>query len=136
MLALYPVTTVKLRRQKIPGNANCSQAAIRRRTQNLRLTTMFITITVAFVLCWGSYQVMFFTRVFSLPTNWCTFVKIASIVTAFPLVFHAINPVIYLIFCSSYRQGIKQLLSCCCRHAQVQHAPGGHQIELANTPQI
>ena len=55
MLVLYPVIIVKLRRQKIPGNANCSQAVIRRRKHNFRLTTMCITITVAFTLCWGSY---------------------------------------------------------------------------------
>ena len=51
MLVLYPVILVKLRRQMIPGNAICSQAVIRRRKQNYRLTTMFITITAAFIVC-------------------------------------------------------------------------------------
>ena len=136
MLVLYPVIIVKLRRQKIPGNANCSQAVIRRRKHNFRLTTMCITITVAFTLCWGSYQIVFFTNVLSLPTGWCTFIKVASIVAASPIVFHVINPAIYIIFCSSYRQGIKQLFTCCCRHALVHHAPGGDQKELGNIPQV
>ena len=136
MLVLYPVILVTLRRQRIPGNTNCSQAVIRRRKQNLRLTTMFITITVAFILCWGMNRVMYLINLFSLVTDWCTFFKASNVVVIFPLIFHAINPVIYFIFCSSYRQGIKQLVSCCLRRVHDEHAPGGDQIELDNMPSI
>ena len=43
MLALYPVTIVKLVRQKFPGNGNSAIGAIRKK-QNIRLTKMFVTI--------------------------------------------------------------------------------------------
>ena len=69
MMVLYPVIIVKLRQQKIPGNANCSQVVITRRKQNFRLTTMFITITVAFIICWGMDQIMFLIFLFSLVTD-------------------------------------------------------------------
>ena len=127
-----PVIIFKLRRQKIPGNAKPSQAVIRRKKQNFRLTAMFITITVAFMLCWGMERVMYLNVLFLLVINWCTFLKVITVVVIFPTVFYAINPLIYFIFCPSYRQGIKQLLSRCFRHAYEQHAPGGDQIELGN----
>ena len=136
MLLLYPMIIVRLRRQKIPGSANCSQAAITRRKQNFRVTTMFITLTVAFVVCWGSFIIMYLIFLFSLVRDRCTFDQVYSIVRTFPVVFHAINPMIYFIFCSSYRQGIKQLLSCCCRRTHVHQAPGGNQIELGDIPQV
>ena len=135
MLVMYPVIIVKLRRQQIPGNANRSKTVIRRRNQNFRLTTMFITITVAFILCWGMIRVMYQTYLVSLVTDWCTFLKVYSVVVIFPTVFHAVNPVIYFSFCPSYRRGIKQLLSCCCRCTHVYHAAGGDQIVLGNIPQ-
>ena len=130
MLVLYPVIIVKLRRQKIPGKSNCSQAVIRIRKQNFPLTTMFLTITVAFILCRVAYTIMYLIDLFSMVTDRCTFNKIFNIVRTFPLVFHAIYPMINFIFCPSYRQVIKQLLSCCCRHTQIHHAPSGDQIEL------
>ena len=93
-------------------NTNCSQGVVRRRRKrNFRLTTMFISVTVAFILCWGVNRVMYLFSLFSLVTDWCTFFKVNCVVAIFPrLVFHSINPVVYFIFCSSYRQGMKQLL--------------------------
>ena len=121
MLILYPVIIVKLRRQKIPGNANCSQALIKRRKQNFRLTTMFITITVAFIVCWGMIRVMYLIDWVSFVIDCCTVDKVVNIVSLFPVVFHAVNPLMYFIFCLSNRQGIRQLLACCCRRAHVHH---------------
>ena len=80
-------------------------------------------------------KVMVFSSVLSLLKNWYPFYKILIIAIFSPMVFHAISPVICFLFCSSYRQGIKQLLSCCCRHTQVQHAPGGDQIQLSHIQQ-
>ena len=132
MLVLYPVITVKLRQQKIPGNANCPQAVIKRK-HNFRLTTMFLTITVAFIICWGMNHITLLVYLFSL-TDECTFPNVHNVVNVFTLVFHAINPVIYFTFCPSYRQGIKQLLSCCFRRVHEQHSPGSNQIELDSIP--
>ena len=74
---------------------------------------------------------------FSLLTDWCTFDRVYNVVVILPVVFHAVNPMIYFIFCSSYRQEIKQLLCCCPRCTHVHHAPGGDQlIELVDIPQI
>ena len=52
--------------------------------------------------------------------------------------FHAINPVIYFMFYSSYRQGIKQIpfKFCCCRNFRdIPNPPCGGLIELAILPQ-
>ena len=136
MLVLYPVILVKLRRQRIPRNAICSQAVERRRKQNFRLTTMFITITVAFTLCWGTDRVFLLIDMFLIVTDWCTFDKVYNAVAMFPIVFHAINHVIYFVFCSSYRQGLKQLLYCNCCRSHKRHAPGNEQIELGNIPEV
>ena len=137
MLVLYPVIIVKLRQQKILGNATCSQAVMAKWKQNFRLMTMFLTITVAFILCWGTDRVMYLIYSFSLVTDWCTIDKVDIFVVELPLVFHAINPVIYFIFCSSYRKEIKQLLSCCCCHTHLHYAPDCDQmIELGNIPQV
>ena len=84
MLVLYPMIVVNLRRQKIPGNANYSQAAVTRRKQNFRLTALFITITVAFMLCWGINQVIYIISLFSPATNCTIFYKVNNIVSVFP----------------------------------------------------
>ena len=118
--------------EDIPRNANCPQAVIKRK-HNFRLTTMFLTITVAFIICWRMNHITPLIYLFSL-TDECTFHNVHNVVNAFPVMFHAINPVIYFIFCPSYRQGIKQPLSCCFRRVHEQHLPGSNQIELDKGP--
>ena len=132
MMILYPVIIVQLIRQKAPGNSSSRPQVQRRKKRNIRLTRMFITIIVVHLLTWDTYQITYIFFFLS-TSEWCTWFKIFLIVYPFPDIFHAINPVIYFIFCSSYRQGLKQIFSCCCRQSTVgRNAPGGEQIELQN----
>ena len=133
MLILYPVIVVKLATKKVPGNSSTLSQVIKRRKQNIRSTNMFITIVVLLVLTYGTYQVVDVIHVFSFVSlsARCVSLKIYFTVYPFPAIFHAINPVIYFIFCSSYRQGIKQIFSCCCHQSIVRRSmSGGEQIEL------
>ena len=136
MLVLYPVILFKLRQHRIPGNANRSQA-IRRRKQNFRITMMFTVICTVFFLTWGP-AVLYFAILYFRPTlimNTCAFYHfhIASFIIV--NVFYPINPIIYFIFCSSFRKGLKNLFSCgCCSTNEHQAAAGNVHIELCNLP--
>ena len=135
MLVLYPLIVIKLMKKEVPGNVHCDQVVIRRRRQNLRLTMMFLVITVAFLLSWGPriISLVFTMTRYKLVSCWCdrSFIVNVSIITR--VVFHAIHPMIYFIFLSSFRQGFKNIFrfSCCSRtrpQAPVEN------FELNNTP--
>ena len=135
MLVLYPLIIIKLMKKKVPGNVHCDQVVIRRRRQNLRLTMMFLVITVAFLLSWGPnviFRVSFVTEQSWLVAGCNSYFYLVSLIT--PFVFHAINPVIYFIFLSSFRQGFKNIFrSSCCSRTRPQ-APADN-FELNNIPQ-
>ena len=131
MLVLYPVIVITLVRQKVTGNSTSHSWVMRRRNQNIRTTKMFIAIIVALLLTYGTYQFAYVIVVFSLASDWCLALKILYIALPFRLLFHAINPVIYFMFCSSYRMGIKRVFSCCCDQSPFSGNPSGReQIEL------
>ena len=125
MLVLYPVIIVKLVRQKVPGNLSSTSQLIRRRKRNIRLTKMFITITVALLLTYGNFQIAYVIYFHSRVSNQCALRNFYSIIYPLPVIFHAINPVLYFLFCPCYRHAIKQIFSCCCRRLS---PPGGRQI--------
>ena len=138
MLVLYPVIVVTLVKQKLPGNLSYDQSEIiRRRKRNIHLTKMFVTIIIALLLTYGTFQVYYVMYVFSLVSDTCFSRKVYFFVYPLPNMFHAINPTIYFIFCSPFRQGIKGIFSCCCRQSTVKRIPpgaAGEQIELENVP--
>ena len=135
LLVLYPVIVIKLVRQKVPGNLS-SQSEVRKRKRNISVTKMLITVTVTLILTHGTFQVVY---VFSLVPDLldsCVLDTIYSIIYPFPYAFHAINPVIYFIFCLSYRQGLKHIFFCCCpQSVSRRNLPGGEQIALENEQQ-
>ena len=107
MFCLYSITIVKLWRQKIPGDP--STILIRkRRKQNITLTAMFINLLILFCLTNGAtiiIALLFKTEID--PTN------LAVITISLLLVYEVTNPFIFFIYCRSYRQGLKDLFSCC-----------------------
>ena len=135
MLVLYPLIIIKLKQQRVPGNVINFQAVIRRKRQNYRMTMMFIVITVAFLLCWGPYIIrLLLVNVIEHNLDSCIFIYFSFIAIITPYVFHAINPVIYFIFLSSFRQGFKNIFrSSCCSRTRPQ-APADN-FELNNIPQ-
>ena len=135
MFILHPVITFKLVRQKAPRNSSSRSQVKRRREQNVCMTVMFIIIIVTLLLSYGTYQVAFVIHVFSLLSDLCTGFRILIVLSALPNIFHTINPLLYFIFCSSYRQGIKQIFSCCCRQSTVRrNPPGDEHIDPVNVP--
>ena len=131
-----PVIIVTLLRLKVPGNSSSLSQVIRLRKRNIHLTKMFISIIVPLLVTNGTFQLAFVIRRFSLLSNLCISQLLLDTVYPFPNIFHAVNPVIYFIFCSSYRQGLKQIFSCCCRRSTVGSIPPGRkQIQLKIVPQ-
>ena len=117
MLVLYPLIIIKLMKEKVPGNVHCDQVVIKRRKQNFRLTMMLIVLTVTFLLCWGPHIIHWLLTLI-LKLDRCNFFYLFFVAFRItPVVFHAINPVIYFIFLSSFRQGFKNIFrsSCCNR---------------------
>ena len=114
MFVLYPVIIFKLVRQKFPGNENSSIDALRRQ-QNIRLTKMFVTIISVLIFTYSSFYVMNLIELYSNPNRGCTLTIIQYVLEPFPAIYHAVNPMICFLFCSSYRQEIKHILSCFCR---------------------
>ena len=140
MLILYTVIVVKLTKQKIPGNS--SSHVIRRRQQNVRLTKMFLTVVFLFIVTVFLYHVVEIVTSTSGASDWRGWLVAKYIVTPFPLMFHALNPVIYFIFCSSYRQGVEQIFCrcyCCLvanRACGQNVAPVIEQIELKSVSRM
>ena len=117
LLVLYPVIIVTLRRQKLLGNST-SSLIVRRRKQNIILTKMFITILLVLILTYLTNDVVHFVYEYWHVTDvsvQCTLFKLWAAVAPFPLIFHAVSPAIYFLFCSSYREGIKAVFFCCRR---------------------
>lgn len=118
MIVLYPLIIVKLRRQRVLGNAT-STLIVKRRKQNVLLTKMFLTIIFSLILTYLTNDVVHFIQ-----TTWrakdtmtlCTLSVLWAAVAPLPLIFHAVSPLIYFIFCSSYREGVKSILYCHNRH--------------------
>ena len=134
MLVLYPLIIIKLKQRRVIGNVISRQAVVRRKRQNARLTMMFLVITVAFLLCWGPYTIVIVLYLFEHKRDSCNLIYFYNVARITPVVFHAINPVIYFIFLSSFRQGFKNIFrsSCCSRTRPQAFA---ENFELNNIPQ-
>lgn len=141
MMILYPVIIITLRRQRVQGNAT-SSLIVRRRKQNIILTKMFLTIIFSLILTYLSHDVVHFILNYWHVTDaatQCTLFLIWAVVAPFPFIFPAVSPVIYFMFCSSYREGVKTLFYCCNHHykngRRVLQLREGCLIPLAYLPQ-
>ena len=133
-MVLYPLIIIKLKQHRIPGNVISIQAVIRRKRQNYRMTMMFIIITVAFLLCWGPHIIHLLLFMIDLNLDWCNFIYSFLVAFINRTVFHDINPVIYFIFLSSFRQGFKNIFRFSrCNRTTLQAS--ADNFELNNIPQ-
>ena len=123
MLVLYPLIIIRLRQHNVPGNVNSLQAVIRRKKRNFRLTIMFIVITVAFLLSWVPYSMSWVILVTFVSLDWCALYFVLDITQFNVLVFVAFYPVIYFIFCSSFRQGFKNIFLSFCSSRRRPQVP-------------
>ena len=109
---LYSVILIKLKRQAHPGEASAN--AEEQRTRRIRnVLKMAIAINVVFFICWIPLFSKGMIIIFSAPESsiWssCSFYLYDRITLSMALANCAINPIICLIFSSSYRQALKRL---------------------------
>ena len=109
---LYSVILIKLKRQAHPGEASAN--AEEQRTRRIRnVLKMAIAINVVFFICWIPLSSKGMIIIFSAPESsiWssCSFYLYDRITLSMALANCAINPIICLIFSSSYRQALKRL---------------------------
>ena len=116
MLTLYTAIGVKLGRRKIPGNA--SQRGNRRREKRNRdIFKMLITLIIVFCVC----SLPIFILQLSYTLGFYELLKINQIRDIALLLFFlngAINPIIYVTFNESFRDGVKAALPKCCKFSR------------------
>ena len=113
MATLYTAIGVKLGRRKLPGNA--SQTRNRRREKRNRdIFKMLITLIIVFHVC--SLPILALQLSYAL--GFYELLKIYQIRFIALLLFFlngAVNPIIYLTFNESFRDGVKAALPKCCK---------------------
>ena len=116
MLTLYTAIGVKLGRRKLPGNP--SQRGNRRREKRNRdIFKMLITLIIVFHVC----SLPIFTLQLSHSLGFYKLLKINQIRFIALLLFFlngAINPIIYVTFNESFRDGVKAALPKCCKFSR------------------
>lgn len=130
MLVLYPMIIIKLRRKRLPSKSMSSHG-VKLQNRNIRLTKMFITLIILYFLTWCTYKVAGFVAVYAKNADKVTMRKLRYVVSAFPSIFHAINPVTYFLFCPSFRKELRQIFSCfccCCPYTSKLNANPGTKV--------
>ena len=106
---LYSSIIIFLFREK--NNLHLASEIIKLRAkENRQIIRMLVTIVVAFYVVWTPFHVTYGISIL-IPT-----VKIPCLYILFcvriPLLYAVVNPVVYYIFNSNYRQGFRELLYC------------------------
>ena len=112
---IYSVILLKLKSQKIPGEQSVN-AREQRAKRKRKVLKMSIAIVLVFAICWLPLStcnlLIYFPPDSTMISSWgfqCFF-SISLFLTRSNC---AINPCICFIFSGNYRQGLKNLLSCC-----------------------
>ena len=116
MLTLYTAIGVKLGRRKLPGNAS-QRGNRRRKKRNRDIFKMLITLIIVFHVC----SLPIFTLQLSHSLGFFKLLKINQIRFIALLLFFlngAINPIIYVTFNESFRDGVKAALPKCCKFSR------------------
>ena len=113
MLVLYSkiIRTLVLKQNSFSCHNRSSQA-IEKRRNNIRLTKMFLTLIFLYFFTWLIYRISGFVAVYSKNTDKITMRKLRYAVSTFPSIFHAINPIIYFLFCPSFRKELRIMFVC------------------------
>ena len=131
MLVLYPIILRNLRGRKLPGVTNSSSLqATRRKKQNVRLSLMFITLVVIFFATWGILWGIALIYEYSPHTSAVS--KVVPFALLLPGIYTSINPLIYFSYSTNYRNGLKEIFSCCnlTSVTKIKRKKETHEIEL------
>ena len=114
LVLLYSIIIIKLKTQLHPGeqSANTQQQRNRRNRNVLQLS---IAIVLVFLFCWLPYATTFLIilyRASSIHQFSCGFWLYYYVTYYMAVGYCAINPIIYFVFSSNYREGLKRLMNC------------------------
>lgn len=111
---LYMIIIFRLKSQKFPGEQSVNVRERSARERNV--LKMSFAIVLVFVLCWIPFSIYWALLLLSSNSTMissCGFKFFSIIAFLLVLAYGAINPWICFIFCRQYRQGLKNLFSCC-----------------------
>ena len=109
MIGMYSIIICKLRRQKPVGDSCSEREQQRRREQSISMTKMSLTIVSAFVILIGTNDV--FISLYSKFSKSCVVHGGIYITQAFVPLSSVVNPIIYFIYCKTYRTGLRQVFT-------------------------
>ena len=131
--ALYTAVIIRLKRQQFPGQYQSESARKRREKRNKAILQLCVVIVMVFMLCWSPFVTYVFLKFFSSDTPHCGRSNIVFVVHFIAHSISAINPCVYFLFSSSYRQGLKQVFACVSRgrsFKRVLPAVNEEQLEM------
>ena len=131
--ALYTAVIIRLKRQQFPGQYQSENARKLREKRNKAVLQLCVVIVMVFMLCWIPFVTYVFLKFFSWDTRNCGRSNIAFAVQFIAHSISAINPCVYFLFSSSYRQGLKHVFTCASRvrsSSRVLPAINEEQLEM------
>ena len=113
LVTFYTAIVVTLHRQEKAASHLSSEVQQQRNMENRRVTKMLIAVVVLFFISWTPYYGYFFLQYFHHFKLSCNFMKgLYLCVLYLNYIYTAINPLIYYMFNSTYRQGFHDILRC------------------------
>lgn len=131
--ALYTAVIVRLKRQQFPGMHQSEKARKMREKRNRAILQLSVVIVMVFVICWTPFTTYGFLKFFRWDKPHCGRHHTTFIVQFIAHSISAINPFVYVLFSSSYRQGLKEALSCgVCERTSCRILPvvGEEELEM------
>ena len=108
---LYIIIFLKLKSRKIPGEQSANNEAEQRRQRERNVLRMAIAIVLGFAICWLPFIIRHLLNFYASDIVMsCGFQYFSSFASMMATGNCAINPCIYFIFSSNYREGLKNLL--------------------------
>lgn len=107
---LYTAVIVRLKRQQFPGYQSETARNLRQK-RNKAILQLCVVIVMVFIVCWTPFVSYVFLKFFLWETPRCGGQNAAFIVHFIAHSISAINPCVYFLFSSSYRQGLKDLFT-------------------------
>ena len=112
--ALYAAVVIRLKRQQPPSLHQSDKTRKMREKRNRTILQLAIVTVIVFVLCWTPFTTFVFLKFFGWAKTLCGQNHTAFAVHFIAHSISAINPCIYALFSSSYRRGLKEVLTSCC----------------------
>lgn len=131
--ALYTAIITRLKRQQFPGQHQSESARQMREKRNRAILQLSVVIVMVFVVCWTPFTTYAFLKFFKWDTPHCGRRNTAFIVYFIVHSISAINPCVYFLFSSTYRQGLKEVFNCvACERTSCRVLPmiGEEELEM------